>query len=63
MRVAAYVFGGVASVAPAVIRDLSAIAGAGLVAYGAWLAYPPAGYIIAGAIMLTAAILGARRAD
>ena len=41
-------------------RDLVGIAGAGLISYGAWLAYPPAGFVIGGALMVMAAVLMAR---
>lgn len=48
----------VASIA-AMASDLGAIAGAGSVAYGAWLIYPPAGFIVGGSILLTVGIAGA----
>lgn len=34
------------------LRALPGLVGLGLVAYGAWLAWPPAGYLIAGALIL-----------
>lgn len=61
--IAATVFSGVVNTVPIVVRDVSAIGGAGLIAYGAWLAYPPAGYVVVGLVLLAASILGARRAD
>ncbi|MER5678682.1 hypothetical protein ABT081_17245 [Streptomyces sp. NPDC002238] len=33
-------------------RALPALLGVGLVAYGAWLAWPPAGFLAAGALLL-----------
>jgi hypothetical protein len=34
------------------LRALPGLAGLGLVAYGAWLAWPPAGFLAAGALIL-----------
>jgi hypothetical protein len=31
-----------------IIRDVLAFAGLGSVTFGAWLAYPPAGYVVGG---------------
>ena len=45
---------------PVVVRDGVGIAGAGLVSYGAWLIYQPAGYITAGGFLLAAAWLWAK---
>ncbi len=50
----------VAAALPAIFRDLFSIVGAGLVSYGAWLVFPPAGYIALGVIVLSATILSAR---
>jgi len=50
----------IVSALPAMARDLVGIAGAGLISYGAWLAYPPAGFVIGGALMVMAAVLMAR---
>lgn len=36
--------------------------GAGAIAYGAWLAYEPAGFIVGGAFSLAAGVLAARKA-
>lgn len=38
------------------IRDLAGVAGAGAIAYGAWLVYPPAGFIVGGVLLLIGAI-------
>lgn len=51
---------GVFAVVPVVIRDLAGLGGAGLVAYGAWLIYVPAGFIIGGVLLILAAVLAAR---
>jgi hypothetical protein len=37
---------------PGTMLDAAGIAGAGLIAYGAWLIYPPAGFITGGALIL-----------
>jgi hypothetical protein len=44
----------------AIARDIAGIAGAGLIIYGAWLIYPPAGFLSAGLMLLAAAWLTAR---
>ncbi|CAB4167394.1 hypothetical protein UFOVP860_17 [uncultured Caudovirales phage] len=44
---------------PVILRDLTGLAGAGLVAYGAWLIYPPAGFIVGGVLLIVAAALAA----
>jgi hypothetical protein len=36
--------------------------GAGAIAYGAWLMYQPAGFMVGGAFVLTAGVLAARKA-
>lgn len=45
---------------PIVARDAAGLAGAGLIAYGAWLVYAPMGYIVGGTLLLMGA-LGASR--
>ena len=42
------------------IPDVLAVAGAGLVSYGAWLVFAPAGYIVGGVLLITGSILAAR---
>lgn len=37
---------------PTFLRDLAGLAGVGLVAYGAWLLHPAAGYITGGTLLL-----------
>lgn len=48
--------------APVIVRDLSGLAGAGLIAYGAWLAHEPAGFIVGGVELIAMAALAARGA-
>lgn len=45
---------------PAIGREAVGFAGCGLVAYGAWLVYPPAGFVVAGALLIAGAILWPR---
>lgn len=47
--------------ARSVAVDVVALGGAGLLIYGSWLAYSPAGFIVAGVLALGAGINGARR--
>jgi hypothetical protein len=42
--------------------DALMAAGAGALSYGASLIYPPAGWLVAGALALTAGVLAARKA-
>lgn len=46
--------------APVLGRDAAGVAGIGLIAYGAWLVYPPAGFIAGGVELVAAAWLSAR---
>jgi len=50
-----------ASSALANIPDVLIVAGASSLSYGAWLIYPPCGFITAGALLLLAGILAARK--
>jgi hypothetical protein len=53
---------GLASLAtalPSLIRSLAALAGAGGIAYGAWLWSEPLGYVIGGTLVLAGALLDA----
>ena len=38
------------------IPDVLLILGAASVAYGSWLAYPPAGYVVGGALAIVTAL-------
>lgn len=52
-------------VAPALARDLAGLTGVGLISYGAWQIYPPAGFIVGGSLMIAGVLLlalGNRRA-
>jgi len=42
-------------------RDLLGLAGALSIAYGAWLIYNPAGYIVGGVLVLAGTILSSKR--
>jgi hypothetical protein len=42
------------------LTHIAEIAGAGLVAYGAWLTYAPAGFLVGGALLITGAALASR---
>jgi hypothetical protein len=44
----------------ALAPELASLAGAGLISYGAWLVYQPAGFIAAGAFLVAGAWLYAR---
>jgi hypothetical protein len=45
---------------PVLARDATGIAGAGLVAYGAWRIYAPAGFIVAGLLLILVSVQLAR---
>jgi hypothetical protein len=47
----------VARVMPALLRDLAGLAGVALIAFGAWQIYPPAGFIVAGVLLVVGAII------
>lgn len=42
---------------PTVVRDITGIAAIGSIAYGSYLVYPPAGFIVGGAIVLIGVIM------
>ncbi len=42
---------------PILLRDLTGLSGAGLIAYGAWMIYAPAGFIVGGSLLLCGAML------
>ena len=42
-----------------IVREDAGLAGATLIAYGAWLAYAPAGYIVGGMLLMAGAVLSA----
>ena len=49
----------IAGAVPGVIRDLAGLSGVGLVSYGAWMIYPPAGFITAGVLLIVGALMAA----
>ena len=56
----------IAGAVPGLVRDLAGLCGAGLVSYGAWMIYPPAGFITAGILLIVGTLmiaLGNRAAD
>jgi hypothetical protein len=53
----------IANLTIALARDAVAVLGASLVAYGAWLIFPPAGYIVTGTMLLLASVLSARQSS
>lgn len=48
-------------IARGIAVDAALLTGAGLLAYGSWLAYPPAGFIVGGLVVLCAGLNGGRR--
>lgn len=58
-----FIFALAAAILPPLVRDCIGITGAALLAYGAWLIYRPTGFIIAGLLLMMAAIILARRAE
>lgn len=46
-----------------VARDITGLAGAALIAYGAWLVMPAAGFVVGGFFLLAGAWLSARRTN
>ena len=43
------------------LPDAMLVAGGSSLTYGAWLVYPPAGFIVAGVLLIGAAFLAARK--
>ena len=50
----------VVAVAPVLARDAVGISGAAMIAYGASMIYPPAGWIVGGVMLLVSAWLSAK---
>lgn len=46
---------------PGLACDAAGYAGAGAIAYGAWLIYPPAGFLVGGALLIVGALLYGRK--
>lgn len=53
----------VLSALPSIFLDGIGFSGAGLVSYGSWLIYPPAGFLVAGVLLMAFAMLIGRRLD
>ncbi len=53
--------GRIAAAAPNLLRDLAGLAAVAAISYGAWLAWPPAGFIAGGALVLAGVLLSARQ--
>ncbi len=51
----------ICSIAPSVAMDISGLSGCGLIVYGAWTIYEPAGFIVAGSFLLAGVWFLARR--
>jgi hypothetical protein len=49
--------------APHVVNDALGFAGAGAIAYGAWLIYMPAGYLVGGALAMALSVLAGRKLE
>jgi len=47
----------IAGAVPGLVRDLAGLCGVGLVSYGAWMIYPPAGFITAGLLLVVGSLL------
>jgi len=47
----------IAGAVPGLDRDLVGLCGVGLVSYGAWMIYPPAGLITAGMLLIVGTLL------
>jgi len=43
------------------LREVIGIAGAALAGYGAWLHYPPAGFMVGGFVLIGLAVIGTLR--
>ena len=57
MKLLAAAVRNVAKAVPGLVRDLAGLCGVGLVSYGAWLIYPPAGFITAGILLIVGTLL------
>lgn len=49
------------SVLPGVICDAAGFCGAAVIAYGAWLVYQPAGFLVGGALLIAGSVLFGQR--
>lgn len=53
----------IARVAASVAKAAPGLVGLALVAYGAWLAYPPAGFVVGGLLVLADVVAGSTPAS
>jgi hypothetical protein len=49
--------------APHVVNDAIGFAGAGAIAYGAWLIFIPAGFLVGGALLLALSVVFGRKLE
>ena len=49
-----------ARLAPKFLRDLAGLVAVAAISYGSWLAWPPAGFMVGGALVLVGVLLSAR---
>jgi len=42
---------------PGLLRECAGLAAVGAISYGAWLMYPPAGFLVGGALVLAGVLL------
>lgn len=61
-RACGFLLAAVLRALPGLLRDLAGLAAVGLIAYGAWLVYPPAGFITAGTLLLAGVLALSARA-
>jgi hypothetical protein len=47
----------IAGAVPGLVRDLAGLCGVGLVSYGTWMIYAPAGFITAGLLLVVGSLL------
>jgi hypothetical protein len=50
----------IAPAGPALLRDTLGLAGFASFIYGSWLAYPPAGFLMAGLMLMSVALMLSR---
>ncbi|QOG20446.1 hypothetical protein [Bradyrhizobium sp. SEMIA] len=48
---------------PHVMNDIAGFAGAGLIAYGAWLIFVPAGFLVGGTLLMLLSVLFGRKLE
>lgn len=54
-------FAKVLSATPGALCDAAGFCGAGCIAYGAWLVYQPAGFLVGGALLIVGGVLFGKR--